>query len=407
MSNKKKVLFLLILVTNIAIVVGTITLNWNPATIAILFAIETFLGISRITVERLFTARPPDNTINPPTGLYDFTLWYEGLLDKRGYFQIHPKIPNIYPKNIPYVLRFWIAFVVIGGAAIPVLFGAITGRVDSSFILLIPIFILKHISIIAIWEATGIYKQASVVTVRRREIIYSGLVGCIAIVFIIPQSPDTVAAALILALVPKILFDFREAGIGPWPLTFDPTSNNTTEHIPMPANKPNYTFDTDNRALWSWASLYVSILYMLQIGSFVFMWSVLAIILLTSSTRILHSNSILILFLASYLIILLLSNYIIWLGNSNMEYRVYDDILIGYDNYLKEPQWVIHSEEITTIAKDSGFIVKILPFLKPSVIISQSSNENIRIRFLKNPEEFVDTLNKIERTHTEKFQKIK
>lgn len=90
-----------------------------------------------------------------------------------------------------------------------------------------------------------------------------------------------------------------------------------------------------------------------------------------------------------------------------MEYRVYDDILIGYDNYLKEPQWVIHSEEITTIAKDSGFIVKILPFLKPSVIISQSSNENIRIRFLKNPEEFVDTLNKIERTHTEKFQKIK
>lgn len=403
MIRRRAVLVLLVLVSNAAIIAGAVAFEWKALTIVALFVADGLLGLIRISLERAFARRPAPDDYPPLSIMRLYDLWIEHIMNKRGTMQLNTRLPQVTARNLLYALPIWNGIVVVS-----VILGSIwylaspVASIELTLITILPLIVAKHSWIISDWSNNGSYERSSPKTVRPRSVLYS-LVLFSGIVFSVAgQPPDLVVAATVLVIGPKLLFDFREAGIGPWPLTFDPTSDTEAEQISPPTGVTRHVFQTDNRALFSWASLGLGLVSVVTFGLFVFflaamlIWPLMDV--LTESLSLggtADLTSTIVLALVPAVGIPLGVNWLIlWLGHANVEYRLYDDELVAYDRYLEEPQWVVPFDNIESISTTEKSIVEArlipsAPSVFTTVELECTTDEDRRVEFLAQPDDFV------------------
>ncbi|MDQ2052197.1 DUF6498-containing protein [Natronolimnohabitans sp. A-GB9] len=402
--QRNQLLLLILLVANVSILAGIPAFGWSPISVAALFAIDAILAVTRTTIEKTFVGHPPDKT-----GLHAYSFPIGGhLINKRGCYRL-PFVPvNIYPQNFPYVIRslFIMAFLGIFtlGAyysnGIPVGRPA-TGGFDSSLTVIILLLVAKHAAIVAWWASDGIYERASVGTIRPRERLLATVVGLFAFGFISITSSETVAVAVLIVLIPKLLFDLREAGIGPSHLTFNPNCERQVERILMPTTNPYAVFHTDRRSLTSATLILATPLFVLVFGPLVFSFLAgvtLSLIGLNNSSWgwiAVTATTIAVVYGGAVLVQ--------WIKYGNVEYRVYDDTLIAYDTHLRAVQWRIPLEEISSTSAEHSFFTLITPFCNPNIHVEYRGDgppannylqemDLKRIPYLENPEKMSSVL---------------
>ncbi|WP_152418750.1 MULTISPECIES: phosphomannomutase [Halorubrum] len=339
--------------------------------------IDAALGTARILLERSLAGRPPGEAVPPDDPYNSFEQFYGYLLAKRGAIRVAHRLPALYPRNAPFVFSRHIVFFALGVlAALTAVYVRLpAGGIAPSLVAVLPFVVGKHLSILAGWHATGVYDRASAVTVRPRELLYTVLVGLAAVLvaFAWPRGSEQVAAATALALVPKLAFDFREAGIGPCPLTFDPRAGATEEPVEVPAGTPDRVFGTDDRAV-DREALAFGLVYAIYPGLLVTgPWGVAAVVSF-DSLRITPATTAL---WVALTLVVTLSVTFPWmrLGCANVEYRVYEGSLVAYDAFLEEPQWVL-SDNVRAVSVDGD------------VRIRGYDGTERRIEFLERPNEF-------------------
>lgn len=403
MINKRIVLLLLVLVSNVAIVAGAVAFEWNSLTVVALFVVDGLLGFVRMSLERAFARRPVADKYYPPTTPYTPNEWYRIIMDKVGSIQISDRLPCLTVRYLQYTIAIWNMIFVVG-----IILGLgwytvePTSSVAPTLVAILPLLVAKHASIVAVWAEKGVYEHASPATVRHRSVLYSGALIVIAIFVIAPQPLNLVVGTTVIMIGPKLLIDFREAGIGPWPLTFDPTSDTKRNHFSAPTGMPRYVFQTDHRALLSWACLEIGIPYILHPGMFVFLLTAVLIWPFVSFLTTILSFGELATFSGTLVfalpptvgLVLGVSYFLTWLGHANVEYRIYDDDLVAYDRYLEEPQWVVPVDDIESVStnRKTLLLARVIPSATSeftTVYLECATGEDRELEFLERPDEFV------------------
>ncbi|WP_239640298.1 DUF6498-containing protein [Halorubrum distributum] len=105
--------FLPILIVNLIPLVGVLRLGWDPATLAVVYAVEVVLSIPLAGVKALFAARPPPE--DRESGVISVTE--APLASKRGAVRPVTWLPPIHLRNIPFTAAVcgaaaWITLVV-------------------------------------------------------------------------------------------------------------------------------------------------------------------------------------------------------------------------------------------------------------------------------------------------------
>jgi len=256
---------------------------------------------------------------------------------------------------------------------------------------------LKHYLTLQTWAADGTYANASARTVRRsRELIYLTVITCFAVwsLAIAEPLPAQVTAFTVIVCVPKFLFDCRDCGIGPWPLTFDPTSNNTEDELSLPENEPRRVFRNEWRVIRRWAinwGLSYAVVLAFYFGGILGMVGAIAY----ESAVIAFLGAGIAVFV-SPLVTLPTTAVIFWLGYANEEYRVHDDTIVAYDTLLMEPQWAVSLENVESVSVGDDSlgsellgIMSTLPFTKYPVQIKQRQGRNLQLETLVDPQGLV------------------
>ena len=251
-----------------------------------------------------------------------------------------------------------------------------------SLIVIFLVIVGKHLLILASWHTLGLYEQASVTTVRPREIMYTALIGAVAITILYPQPAVSgrFITAAVVALVLKLVFDFREIGVGPDQLIFDPRANTAEKLVEAPDGNFDRVFETNNRAVYREGAVF-GLFYSIYPGLFITgLWG-LAIVIQFDSITI---NLVTLLFWVGFTVagISLLAVWWMWIGCANVEYRVFEDDLVAYDTYLGEPQWTL-SDEIVSVSENER------------VIIQCQHRDDRQVEFLERPDEFVHFVRRV------------
>lgn len=396
--NKRFILLLLVLVSNAAIIAGAAVFDWNSLTVVAVFVADGVLGLIRISFEKAFARQPPADGYSHLTERPQLVLWNENLLEKYGSVQISDRFPSLTIRHLPYAIKELVWLVVVGGLITLWYRSASAATIAPTLVTVLPLFVARHALIIAVWADKDVYEHSAPDSVRHFSDLYLILLVALAVFLISPQQPDLVVLAAVLVLVPKLLFDLREAGIGPWPLTFDPTIDTSIEERSEPTETPRYVFQTDNQALLERGYIHIGIPYVLNPGllPLVFIAAViwpLIDFLVGSAWYAIHVTLLLALVFTVPLM-LEVSHRIIRLGYGNVEYRIYDDKLVAYDRYLEEIQWVVPFDDIRSISTEQQTIrsARILPLTTSeltAVELECATSEDRRVEFLAQPDEFV------------------
>ncbi|ADQ69175.1 hypothetical protein [Halogeometricum borinquense] len=391
-------LFLIVLFSNLFIFLGAL-FSQSQFTIAVLFVVDALLGIGRILFERLAAGRPRGDAMPPMDWVRFFEDLYDAVLDKRGHLHLSDRLPPLYPRNIPFVIDQWIIFWVLSPVVMLTWQGLepLAGGFALSAVPTVCLLAAKHYLIVDTWQSMGMYEDSGAQTIRRsRELLYTAFIACFAVLVVSNADPTTVSvtAATMVVFMPKLPFDFREAGIGPWPLTFNPGSDNTEQPLPTPDSEPRSMFGNDKRVVRNWA-IHDGLVYAFGRG---FEFALFFFLLLVwGLTPALYGIAVVL--VVSPLVFAPVTLITIWLGRANVEYRLHDDALVAYDTYLDEPQWTLEYTEISSLSvADDSRRWKFLSVFDPlpadqfPVEIQCSTSENLRLRGLEKPEEFARTL---------------
>ena len=326
------------------VVVAIAVLSGSPLTVACLFIIDAALTMFRILYERLAAGRP--QTGSPPaTDPYNLLEdLHDAVVDKRGRVPVLDSMPPVYPRNIPYVVESCILLYPLLIVAFPVWLFSPSGTLSVLAIPGIAIIAAKHFVFIQARVSAGVYETASSRRIRRnRSLLLVALLsgGAVAVLSTVSVPAATMVAATAVA-APWVLFDCRQAGLGPW---FPVMEGDAVDRpISAPRGQPYTTFAHDKRAVRQHAfgggflyALYTGLSVMLPSG------------ILAVSARAYWLALVMVVLLPVFLI-LPASALVVWIGESHIEYRLYDDGIVAYDTYLNTVQWVAPVEDVRSVS---------------------------------------------------------
>ena len=377
--------------SNVGILAGVLLLGWSPATVFVLLLIDCLGGAFRMAIERTFAGRPPND--DQQTLL--MRIWlnvlavvavlsrrptkttiergaleniYQGLLEKRGKLVLPTKgrrkplsplqrVPPVtgtglcvYPRNLLYALDLKfpaVPWLVIGvgwwsawtttGALLP------AGSLEMTALALVPLLLGRHALVVYTWHRTGRYEHAAPTTIRRhREFVFGGVVAGLAL-YVVAGASDLTQIVFLLAgvLLLKLLFDLRDAGIGPWPFTPKTRVWTVIETIPDAAGSPQECFTTRKLAMYK---QHVVV-------------SLAVVCLATLSNYIPEWRTLLLGVCVVAGVVLLFDVLARWLVHANLQYRVYDGVVVVYDQLLNETQWRLDADEINGVRTDQETVI--------------------------------------------------
>lgn len=243
-------------------------------------------------------------------------------------------MPPVYPRNIPYVVESCVILYPLLVVAFPVwLFSPRARSVYLPYQELAssPRSTLSSFRRVSRQESTKPRRHGgSVVTAASSWFaLLSG--GAVAVLSAVSTPATTMVAAMAVA-APWVLFDCRQAGLGPW---FPVIEGDAVDRpVSAPRGQPYTTFAHDKRGVRQHA-FGGGFAYALDAGFSVMLLSgILAI-----SARAVWLVLVMVVLLPVFLI-LPASALVMWIGESHVEYRLYDNGIVAYDTYLNTVQWV-------------------------------------------------------------------
>lgn len=99
-----------ILVANLLPLVGVLWLEWEPATLVLVYGLEVAVSLLVAGGKALFAQRPPPADRDGVVSVSEARL-----TDKRGRVRVHESLPPIYPRNVPFALSVVLALVFFSG----------------------------------------------------------------------------------------------------------------------------------------------------------------------------------------------------------------------------------------------------------------------------------------------------
>lgn len=403
MNRKRLRLFAVVLLSNLVIFLGSL-LSQSPYTLAILIVLDAAFGGVRILFERLAAGRPRGDAVPVMTPYRFLENLYEMVLDKRGWFRISERLPPLYPRNLPFVIDQWVVFFWLIPLVVLTWVGLepLEGRLSLSMVPALCLFATKHYLIVDTWESMGVYEDATSRTIRRsRDLFFTGLLACFAIWMLSRAVPTAtyVTATIMIILIPKVLFDCREAGLGPWPLTFDPSGDTVAESLSMPDGEPRYVFENDRRVVRDWG-IHDGLSYAVILG--IYLGGFLGLIgAWTYVSAVMAFLGVAVAVIVSPVIAVPTTLVVFWLGRANVEYHLYEEALVAYDRNLDTPQWIVPCTDVQSVSVGDDTlgwtilgVLNPFPFEKYPVGIERSGSENLRLRCLEDPEEFARIVQK-------------
>ncbi|WP_254863737.1 hypothetical protein [Halovivax gelatinilyticus] len=278
------------------------------------------------------------------------------------------------------------------------------GSLDPSLALILALLVAKHVTIVAAWAVDSVYERASVESIRPRERLYATLVGLFAAGSVLAMPAEILATIVAIVIVPKFLFDLREAGIGPSSLTFDPTCDWEVEEIPLPTASPRTVFRTNRQAVSAAATVLTILPFSLFFGLVVFgslagvthtlvgldsgLWGWIGVIT------------------ATFVFVYGVTFLVVWIEYGDLEFRVYDDTLVAYDTRLRAVQWRVPLEAIDSVSVTHSVFTLLTPFCGRAVRIEYRGGGPPvdhhhwdvpleRIRYVKDPEAMASAIDRV------------
>lgn len=362
-------------------VVAIAALSRSPLAVVCLFATDALLTVLRLLFERLAAGRP--QTGQPPaTGPYSLLeALHDAVVDKRGRVQVPGSMPPVYPRNIPYVVESCVLLYPLLTVAFPVWLFSPSGTLSVLAIPGIAVIAAKHYALIQARVSAGVYETASPRRIRRnRSLLFAALLSGSAVAVLSTASdPATTTAAAIVMVAPWLVFDCRQAGLGPWLPAIE--GDAVDRPLPIPDGRPHATFAHDSRAVCRYA-LGGGIVYALYTGLAVMLPSAI----LAGSTRAYWLALVMVIVLP-VLVVLPATALVLWMGEGHIEYRLYDGGIVAYDTYLDAAQWVAHRADIHSVSVTDPTplwrsSLGVLPDKDPVLQIERQTGETIVLRRL-------------------------
>jgi hypothetical protein len=411
MRRSRNLLFLSIVSLPVVLVLVA-TSTGSPLAIATVIAFDAFLGTVRICYERMAAGRQADESpLGAGVAYGAFQQLYDVVLDKRGRTRFSDRLPSVAPQHLPYVVDLWSVLMVtwtptallwaftwdsMGGLGVGLL-GSLVG---------LPLVVAKHYLLVRTWAVNGRYATASPQSIRRRrEFLYFAAVTSVgAMVLAADPYPTDVAVATMVFVFPKVFFDLHDAGIGPWPLTFDPSVDREADDTPIetPPATPRQCFDTEWRVIRRVSITEGIVFSLLQVGVLPTVIGVSTIALASSLQAGVVAWFVTVVVLVALWVAAVFSIH--WLGEANEQYRVYDDCVVAYDTFLDEPQWRVSAAEITGVSRGDSRpgvqipkILDTMPYSEHPVVIERGEDDPIEVEKLSDPEGFADAVRELGR----------
>lgn len=390
MDWKRVRLGLLVGLSNLFIFLGAL-FSQSQFTIIILFVADALFGVSRIFLEQLAAGRPRGDAAPAMLWVRLLEGLYDVVLDTRGQFSLTKRLPPLYPRNLPFVIDQWVVLWWVVPMVVLTWLGLepVAGSFEFSATPTLCLLALKHYLIVDTWESMGIYEDAAARTIRRsRELLYTAIIACFAVWVVAGTAPTAaeVTAATMVVFIPKIPFDCREAGIGPWPLTFNPSSHTAEQPLMPPDDEPQSVFANDRRVVRDWA-IHDGLSYVFAMGiSFASVYGLIGLWAFGLIAAVYGGTFAVI---ASLVVLVPATVVVFWLGRANLTYRFHDNALVANDTFLQEPQWVVPYADIESVSVGDDalgwkilWVFNPLPFTQYPVEIERSGRENLRLRSL-------------------------
>jgi len=368
-------------------VIAIAALSGSPLTAVCLFAMDAIFTLLRLLFERLAAGRP--QTGQPPaTGPYKLLEdLHDAVVDKRGHVQVPGSMPPVYPRNIPYVVESCVLLYPLLVVAFPVWLFAPSGTLSLLAIPGVAGIAAKHYALVQARESAGSYETASPRRIRRnRSLLFAALLSGSAVAVLSTASdPATTTAAAIVVVAPWLLFDCRQAGLGPWLSAIE--GDAVDRPLSIPDGRPHATFAHDNRNVCRHA-LGGGIVYALYTGVSVMVPSVI----LAVSTRA-YWLALAMVIVVPVLVVLPATALVLWMGEGHVEYRLSEDGVVAYDTYLDAAQWVARVEDVRSVSVTDPTplwrsSLGVLPDKHPVVRIDRQTGETVVLQRLTDPEGF-------------------
>lgn len=394
------------------VLIAIVLFGGSPLTVSSLLLLDVVVTTVRMILERLAAGCRLDTS--PATGgVRPLEPLYEKVSGKRGRFRLHTRLPPVYPRNIPYAIELWSVLLLLG---IPTgLFwgvgGVPVGPLEATALVAAPAVVARQYLLVRAQMTDGTYEAATSRTIRgAREFVYLAAVAALGAILVGASGTGELLVANVLVFVaPKLLFDIRDAGLGPWPLRLDQTADedqrgdtDTLVTSPLETGDKKRQFCTDWQTVrrigvsdgvsYSLLSMFILTTVVGGVGLFSFesLQTTLVAAAVTAIVTTLATTAVV--------------TAIHWLGAANEQYRVYDDCVVAYDTFLEEPQWRVSADEVTRVSRGDtrpGLqipkILDTMPYSEYPVVIERGGDDPIEVEKLSDPEGFADAVRELGR----------
>lgn len=333
-----------ILLANLLPLVGVVWLDWDPATVVAIYALELLFTFPLAGVKALFAARPP-RTDHEESSVVSIS---NELVESRGSVELVSWVPPLYPRNLPFATAvvFGTAWFVIAGGVV------LSSVIHLGDALTRPAVLVSALALVVgqSVETWRDYLRGGYETASAYSVIETPARQAFFLVFVLMVTPgvgvvgvEGVVSAIVLG---KLLIEwsaYRAAADGTGRLTGwlsgpDPLESEP-DPVTVPDGPPDAVVSTHRRAaLYDAAFDAVGRRAPFLVMPFIFVWFVVLIVLgegASPALTVVVSIVIGVAFLGS-LALRVLTGY---LRYGSLEYRRYGDRIVAYDTLLATPQW--------------------------------------------------------------------
>ena len=333
-----------LLLANLLPLGGVIWLDWDPATIVAIYALELLVTFPLAGVKALFAARPP-RTDHEGSSVVSVS---NELTEMRGSVELVSWLPPLYPRNLPFattVVLGAVWFVIAGGVVL-------SSVVPLGDALTRPAVLVSALALVVgqSVETWRDYLRGGYETASAYAVIETPARQAFFLVFVLMMTPgvgvvgvEGVVSVIVLA---KLLIEWSAYRAttdgtgrltawlsGPDPLQADP------DPVAFPDGPPDAVVSTNRRAvLYNAAFDVIGRRAPFLVMPFIFVWFVVLIVLGDGASPVLVAAvtvAIGVAFLGSLALRVLME----FLRYGSLEYRRYGDRIVAYDTLLATPQW--------------------------------------------------------------------
>jgi hypothetical protein len=394
---------LAVVFSNLVLLVGVFVFGWNPYLVLLLYWFEAGLAVAREAIQSMFAALPPSEAYRPTGTRAPFPL--APLADVRGGVRLTRWLPEVYPRNVPYVLLTLlplVAFWPLGGL---LLTGVIPPFVES----------FSAPSTLLVGALAVVFGQ----TVRLVEWLRSEAYDSVAptgggskkyltVVFVFAFVAPAVVGGIetagvgqvglgLLVVGTKILYDTVELRYPAFVRTTVFTGETVGDEsaVELPDGEPNAVFKPDRRAEFA-SAVFTGLLFSV-LGPTLF------VALLAGFAGVVVGGGLVggpygpvvgamigvAVVTGSRVLVALVVG---WIVGAHLTYRVYADAVVAYNTLTGEAQWSVPRSEISELSTGGGLLATVIPEWYSTLRIETYDGESHKVAYFKNVDPIVTLL---------------